>query len=154
MFEIVVTREKSSNNLVTGSISANGERLGACFERDDLKIAAGTYPGFMRYGSVKGFAQGPFGEMGQEGDFLLEIGKVKWSDGKERTNLLFHGGTKPEHSKGCIMLGAVTRDANGKAVLPDKHPLRLLRLRFYGTDTPISSPNKSINIVIKDIATP
>jgi hypothetical protein len=149
-FDIVISREKAENNLVTGTISVNGEVLGTCYEREDLRIAAGTYPGFLRYGSKRGFAQGPNGELGQEGDFLLEIGNVKWSDGKVRTNLLFHGGNKPEHSKGCVMLGAVARGADGKAILPERHPLRKLRFLFYGTDDPTSTPNKQISITIKD----
>jgi hypothetical protein len=149
-FIITIRREHLDGNLLVGSIFVNRERLGPCYERNDVKIAAGIYPCSMRYVSSDGHAQGPFGELAQEGDFLLEIRNVKWSDGRIRKDLLLHAGDKPGQSTGCIMLGAVRRDSHHIAILPPNHPLRLLRLRFYGNDTPVATPDKKVSIVIVD----
>jgi hypothetical protein len=81
-------------------------------------------------------------------DFLLEVSGVKNSAGKARTDIVFHGGTKPQHSKGCILLGPVSRDKNKVGTIGPDHPLRKLRLLFYGTDQPNQSPDKEISIVI------
>jgi len=139
-FNVKLIRKSISNNLVKGKLYVNGEYLGITYENDALKISQGKYPGYLRYVSI-----------GKKGDFLLEIGSVKWSDGKKRTDLLFHGGNKPHHSNGCIMLGGISRDEEGNRYLPENHTLAKLRKAFYGTDTPISSPNKKVTIEIVDV---
>lgn len=146
-FEVVLQRETTEGGLVVGTMTVNGELLGTFMENDDLKITAGTYRGLLRYASSKGFAQGEFGALANEGDFLLEVSGVEG-----RSNILFHTGNKPHHSKGCIMLGGVTRDDNGVGVLSDDHPLRKLRLAFYGADVPNSSP--AVNIVVRVVDAP
>ena len=152
-FAIVIQRQTSTNNLVTGTISLNGTVVGTAYENDDLKIPAGTYKGLMRYTSQKGFVQGEGGAMANEGDFLIEASNV--SDGtRRRTNILLHGGDKPQHSQGCILLGAVGRAPDGHVQVSESHPLRKLRLAFYGTDTPNASPNKAISITILNPPSP
>lgn len=147
-FKIEVFRRNTTGNLVTGTIGVNGQSIGPTYENDELKINSGTYPGYLRYVSSKGHVQGSDGYIGDTGDFLLEIGNVTWSDGTKRTSLLFHGGNKADQSQGCIMLGPVSRDAAGNRVLPPDHALRKLRTLFYGTNDPVSSPNKRISITI------
>lgn len=147
-FKIRIERISVSDNLITGNIFVNDEYLGNCYERFDLRINAGHYPGFMRYVSSKGHVTGPLGHIGNTGDFYMEIGEVKWSDGKNRSNLMFHGGNKPGHSRGCVMLGAVSKDSLGNRFLPKGHLLRLLRIKFYGSEFPNSCPNKNISIDI------
>jgi len=149
-FNILILRQAKDGNLLTGVISVNEKEIGRTYENNELKISAGEYSGKLRYFSKSNHAVGPFGTLGYEGDFLLEIGNVKWSDGKIRTDLLFHGGNKDTLSKGCIMLGAVSKDAHGVRHLPSNHTLVKLRKLFYGTETPISTPNKTINIKIVD----
>ena len=106
-FEITIKRNILNHNTLEGRIFVNGDEIGKTWERYDLRIAHGNYPGNIRYLSENEHAVGPFGDMGFIGDFLLEIGEVTRNDGKKRTNLLFHGGNNWKHSKGCIMLGAV-----------------------------------------------
>src|SRR5690348_2769848 len=99
-FKIEIVRQRTANGLVYGTIGVNDSGIGGAFENADLKIPAGTYRGLLRYWSKKGFAQGPFGSLGREGDFLLEVADVR--DGERaRTNILFHAGNKPHHSAGC-----------------------------------------------------
>ncbi|WP_052593386.1 DUF5675 family protein [Aureispira sp. CCB-QB1] len=150
-FDIKIIRQSVSNNLVKGKLYVNGKYLGTTYENDALKINEGKYSGYLRYISQNGHVQGPLGNISNKGDFLLEVGNVKWSDGKARSNILFHGGNKPHHSKGCIMLGGVPRDSEGNRYLPKDHTLSKLRKEFYGTDTPNSSPNKKITIEIVDV---
>lgn len=147
-FNILIERHKIENDLVYGKISVNDIEIGNCYENNDLKIKAGDYKGVMRYFSPKGFAQNPFGNLGKEGDFLLEVSNVQ-----SRTNILFHTGNKPEHSTGCILLGPVNKTIDGSRYVNEDHPLYKLRILFYGTNTPISSPDKQINITIADIST-
>lgn len=150
-FRIKVFREKASSNLVTGTLVVNNMILGRTYENEKLMIREGTYNGKLRYVSTSGHAVGPLGSIGHSGDFLLEVGDVTWSDGRKRKDLLFHGGNKPQHSKGCVMLGSVSRDKDGKRYLPEGHTLSKLRKEFYGTEPPTSSPNKAIRIEIVDL---
>ena len=152
-FEIVVTRTAVKGGLVSGTISVNGEEIGKTFENAELKIAAGEYKGVLRYSSPSNHAQGPFGSLAKEGDFLLEIAKAEDESGKVKTDVLFHGGNKPHQSRGCILLGSVNRDKQtGGGYIPEGHPLRKLRELFYGTENPTSTPNKEILITIVDKA--
>jgi len=141
-FAIVVVRGRTADGLTHGTLYANGEMLGACFENDRKKIPKGKYNGVLRQSSGKNFVQGPGGKLGTSGDFLLEIAGVK-----DRTDILFHAGTKPEHSDGCILCGgAIQENSTWKA----PEVLRKLRLLFFdGQDSPIMSPSKTITIEIK-----
>ena len=147
-FSIVVDRGEPVSDLVPDQITVNGSAIGGGVENNNVKIPAGTYTGKLRYFSKKGFVQGPLGTIGNVGDFLLEVAGVD-----QRTDILFHGGTKPEHSLGCILLGGVAKDSNGVRFVPDDTTLRKLRLAFYGTDTPTSTPDVDIVIVIRDATT-
>ena len=142
---IVVERERPAGKLLPGQLTVNGEVLGRTYENVDTQILPGEYKGVLRYVSGKNFVQGPIGELGQKGDFLLEV-----SGPAGRTNILFHGGNKAYQSTGCILLGPVGRDPSTlvPTVGPD-HPLRKLRKAFYGSDNPTSTPDKNIIITIK-----
>ena len=150
-FDNLIVSEAVSNNLTKGKLYVNLKYLGETYENDAQKIMAGKYPGNMRYISAIGFEVAPMKTMGYIGDFLLEIGDVEWSDGKNRTNLLFHGGNKPEYSTGCMMLGGVIKDDTGNRHLPEGHTLLKLRKEFYGKNDPNASLNKKITIEIVDI---
>lgn len=146
---IVVQREKVNDGLVTGTIAVNGQIVGRAYENDALKIPAGRYSGILRSFSPEGknFVQGDFGTIGKSGDFLIEVANVPG-----RTAILFHGGNKPHHSRGCILLGPVSKDP--KTHIPHleyDHPLRRLRRLFYGTESPNQTPDKSISIQVNDI---
>jgi hypothetical protein len=144
-FDIVIKRDQVKNNLVYGTISLNGEKIGAAFENNDLKIPAGSYKGTIRYNSGRNFVQSELGSMSKKGDFLLEVSNVP-----NRTAILLHPGNLPKHSLGCILLGPVNKGPDGAVAISNDHPLRKLRLAFYGADEPIASPNKDITITIKD----
>lgn len=148
-FDIRVQRSTAQGNLLKGNLYVNEKYLGETFENDQLKIQPGEYSVIMRYISTNGHVTGPLGSISHTGDFLLEVDNVLWSDGRRRSDILFHGGNKPHLSTGCIMLGAVPKDADGNRFLPENHTLSLLRKEFYGTDLPNSSPNKVVTLVIE-----
>jgi hypothetical protein len=144
---IFVQREKQTGDLVIGNLLVNGHLVGKTYENAALKIAAGLYPGYLRYVSGHNFVQGPFGAIAQQGDFLLEIGNVPG-----RSGILFHGGNKAKHSKGCILLGAVGKDAKThQPVLAPEHPLRKLRSLFYGSESPVASPATNVMIRVVEV---
>lgn len=147
VFYIVIVRQPpdaKDPDAVRGQIAVNSEVIGASLENKKYMIPPGSYNGVMRYVSSHGHVQGPGGEMGNQGDFLIEVANVK-----KRTNILLHGGNKPKHSLGCILLGAVNKTKDGKKFVPDSAPLARLRKLFYGTDSPNSCPNKQILITIR-----
>ena len=144
-FTVVVQRSKTKDNLLTGTITVNGEKIGSTFENGALKIPAGTYKGVLRTTSSKNFVQGPGGKLGRSGDFLLEVSGVP-----KRTDILFHAGNKPEQSEGCIMLGPATRDSKTQEPIAPE-ALRKLRLKFYDdVDAPKMTPDKTITIKVID----
>ena len=149
-FHIVIKRGSAKGHLVPGRIYLNGDLLGTTYERKEVQIPAGDYKGLMRYSSSHHFVQSEHGAMKTDGDFLLEASGVKG-----RSNILLHTGNKPKHSDGCILLGPIST-AHGESgnvyKVGDDSPLRKLRLAFYGTDKPISSPNKSVVISVVDPA--
>jgi hypothetical protein len=148
-FHIVVKRESIEGDLVRGTLYFNGTPLGKTYENNGMKIAASDYKGLLRYKSNHHFVQSAHGAMSEHGDFLIEIAGVKG-----RTNILFHTGNKARHSQGCILLGPIKSVADDKGQITysvsDDSPLRRLRLTFYGTDEPDSSPDKNISISIID----
>jgi Family of unknown function (DUF5675) len=148
-FHIVVKRESVKGDLVQGTLYLNGTPLGKTYENKKFKISANDYRGLLRYRSQHHFVQASHGTMGHRGDFLIEIAGVKG-----RSNLLFHTGNKPSHSQGCVLLGPIKsiaeKDGDISYMVDQDSPLRKLRLMFYGSDEPDSSPDKNISISIID----
>ena len=142
---ILVEREHAQGQLLPGQLSVDGKVIGRTFENVDAQILPGVYRGMLRYVSQNNFVQGDLGRLARKGDFLLEVSGVPGT-----TNILFHGGNKAYQSKGCILLGPVGRDPSTLDVdIGPDHPLRQLRILFYGTDTPTATPDKAIVITIK-----
>ncbi|MCW3104218.1 MAG: hypothetical protein JWO09_2658 [Bacteroidetes bacterium] len=150
-FDILIKRNSIVGNLVYCTIFLNGQEIGTAFENNNLKIPTGTYKGLMRYNSGHDFVQSDLGKMSIKGDFLLEVSNVPGNQIPIlRTDILMHSGNQPKHSKGCILLGPAQKGPDGGAFIDQNHPLRKLRLAFYGTDDPVSCPNKNITITVSD----
>jgi hypothetical protein len=150
---VVIKRTIQKDGLIVGSTLVNSDPLdfesgliGDTYEPKDMLISAGSYSGLLRYWSGHNFVSGPFGTIGKTGDFLLEVKGAQSPSGAAKTNVLLHGGNKAIHSTGCVLLGAVGKDPTGVPVLENEHPLRKLRLAFYGSDAPSSTPNREIVI--------
>lgn len=143
-FKMVVTRGDTKDGLVVGKLTVNGEPMGTVFERADKRMPAGTYKAHLRYESGKNHVQGPGGVLGKRGDFLVELDAITIA-GKKWEFVQFHAGDKPEHSDGCVLGGAATTDNKSKEKIAPE-TLKKLRLKFYGTDTPNSTPNREITV--------
>jgi hypothetical protein len=136
---------------IYGDIGVNNRNIGRFYENPEKRIPKGTYSGFLRYRSDHNFVQSSCGGLSHEGDFLLEVANVTGPNGKGRSNILFHPGYLPSHSAGCVLFGARRFDAQGTPLpLDDDNPLVIIRREFYGTDTPISCPDKSITITVSE----
>ena len=136
---------------IYGDVGVNAQNYGRFYENPTKKIAAGTYRGLLRYQSDHNFVQQSCGQISRKGDFLLEVADVKGSDGKPRTNILFHPGARPSNSAGCVLFGARKFDASGQPLpLDPNDTLVKIRRAFYGTDDPIACPNKFITITIRE----
>lgn len=135
---------------VLGNLTINGTAVGSVVENDALRVKAGEYKGVIRYVSSKNLVQGPLANMSTKGDFLLEVSGVS---GREA--ILFHQGTQPWHSKGCILAGAAQKKKVGdKDVISisDDSTLAKMRQMFYGTSGEANAcPNKTVRVTIKDI---
>ena len=145
-FLVEIARTKTENGLVYGEIRVNNEPIGFTFENAELKIPAGSYKGILRYFSNHNFVQGPFGTLGREGDFLLEVE----DQSHNRTNILLHAGNRPYQSAGCILLGPAETLPNGSVQIDVTHPLYKLRQKFYESDVPTSTPDRAISIKISE----
>ncbi len=138
---------------IFGDIGLNNQNIGRFYENPETKIASGIYKGVLRYESDHNFVLSKCGEISKIGDFLLEVSNVKAENGSSRSAILFHPGFKPSHSKGCVLMGARKRSGDGSLLPLDQNdPLVKLRKEFYGTDNPISCPNKRITITVKDFS--
>ena len=135
---------------VYGDIGVNNQNFGRFYENPDVMIPEGTYKGSLRYESKHDFVVSSCGVAARTGDFLIEVDDVKDASGAANPNILFHPGFLPSHSKGCILFGARKRDAQGNFLpLEPDYPLVRIRKEFYGTDNPVSCPNKVITIVVR-----
>jgi hypothetical protein len=149
-FNIVVQRGKTSDGLIVGKLSVNGQEIGTCYERADKHVPAGTYKAHLRYESEKNHVQGPGGKLGKKGDFLIELDTFTDKSGKKWTVVQFHAGNKAEHSDGCVLGGPATEDPKtGDPIAPEA--LKKLRLLFYdGKDKPTATPDKAITVEFRD----
>lgn len=148
-------RKKDGKEVVTeewaipGKLYLNDKLLGDVVENEAYLIPTGEYRGYIDYFSENGKnnVQGPYGEIAAKGDFRVR------ADVSGRPGILFHQGTKPQHSEGCILAGAAKREkVGGKDYIRmvDDSPLRAMRQAFYGTDgEPKECPSKKIRVVVK-----
>lgn len=154
LFRLGTDRVNDHGNVVErifGDVGVNNKNVGRFYENPFKKIPAGTYRGVLRYRSDHNFVQSSCGQLARTGDFLLEVSDVKSPSGQPRTNILFHPGALPSNSEGCILFGARKLDAKGAPLpLDSSNPLVKIRREFYGTENPVSCPNKRITIVITD----
>lgn len=135
---------------VYGDVGVNNQNFGRFYENPDVMIPEGTYKGALRYHSDHNFVVSSCGIAARSGDFLIEVTGVKDANGGDRSNILFHPGILPSHSRGCVLFGARERDARGNLrPLGANYPLVKIRREFYGTDNPVQCPNKVITIVVK-----
>ena len=65
-----------------------------------------------------------------------------------RTGVQIHTGNVPDDSEGCILVGSKLGD-DLCSVIDSKKAYDALRTAFYGSPNPVSTPNKSITVVVE-----
>lgn len=167
-------KEKPGANVgVEGSLFVNGTRIGKTLENaDSIVIPSGNFRANVITGVKERYAdrlknaqdkaakagkpiptevprknliQGADGVMAEEGDFTVEVLGVEGHSG-----LYLHGGNKPRHSIGCVLLGPVGKNQFGQPTVTLDHPLYILRKLIYGTDKPNATPKKTIAIQVSE----
>ena len=109
METILLTRISQEGKAVRGIMRVNGRDI-ATLENADYIIPVGTYP-------VSVTLSPRFKRM------LPLIGNVPG-----RSGIRFHRGTKPEHSKGCVLVSAVNEQqitAEWLALQASKEPIKI-----------------------------
>ena len=109
MAEIQMRRISRNEKAVRGSMRVNGQDI-ATLENADYIIPVGTYPVFVTFSPR--FQRN-----------LPLIGNVPG-----RSGIRIHRGTKPEHSKGCILVSAAMEQqltAEWLALQASKEPIKI-----------------------------
>ena len=106
---ISLTRTSRDGKAVHGLMRVNGQEV-ATIENDDYIIPCGTYPVRVTW-SPKFKRMLPL---------VLNV--------KGRSGIRFHRGTKPEHSRGCILVSAATEQeltAKWLALQASNEPIKI-----------------------------
>jgi hypothetical protein len=93
------------------------------------RIPAGTYSTILRYDHTDAWRLELTGVPGHE-------------------HIQIHMGNWPSDSTGCILIGKVWK--GGCKIEKSKEAYDALKLAFYGTSAPKSTPNRSVTVRIKD----
>lgn len=136
-FQLTVARKYRDAKCTMGYLEVNSKTTCYTLEppwkdnkTDVSSIPVGKYPATLRYDHTD--------------RWRIELQRVP-----NRTNVQIHIGNYPSNTLGCILVGK-NADVDKCAVLDSTAAYRELKRAFYGSDNPVSSPNKSISVVIKD----
>ena len=138
-FKVSIYREYPGKKCTAGYLAVNGQIITYTVERpwaDNLQnissIPAGTYPAILRYDHTD--------------HWRIELQNVPG-----RTNVQIHVGNEPNQSIGCVLVGLQlnpdTCSIKGGTSAP---AYAALKKAFYGTDQPVSTPNKTISVEVVD----
>lgn len=138
-FSVTIYREYPSQKCTSGYLAVNDNIIAYTLERpwaDNQQnlssIPAGTYPGTLRYD--------------HNDHWRIELQNVPG-----RQNIQIHIGNQPDQSKGCILVGLKLGPDLCSIVGGTSAPAyTALMTAFYGTDSPVSTPDKSISVSVVD----
>ncbi|TWB07182.1 DUF5675 family protein [Bradyrhizobium stylosanthis] len=134
-FELTIARKYRSGVCTSGYLAVDGNIVAYTLELPwqgnvplISSIPDGTYDGILRYD--------------HEDMWRIELTGVPG-----RTNVQIHAGNTPANSEGCILVG-LTLGADLCTVMDSKKAYSALRTAFYGSATPVSTPNKRITVLV------
>lgn len=136
IFELTIERKLSSTNCTMGYLIANGQVICYTLElpwKDNLNniscIPLGTYNGILRYDKTD--------------EWRIQLENVP-----NRTGVQIHMGNYTTQIEGCILVGTSGKIKNC-SVFDSSTAYSKLKEAFYGTNNPISTPNRKITITFK-----
>ncbi len=135
-FNLTIERKLSTDNCTMGYLVISGEVVCYTLElpwkdnRNNIScIPVGTYNGILRYDKKDGW-------------------RVQLENVPGRTGVQIHMGNYTREIAGCILIGT-----DGKiddcSVFNSSKAYSRLKNAFYGTENPVSTPNKTIKITFK-----
>jgi hypothetical protein len=138
-FTLTIARQYSSPVCTSGYLAVNGTIVAYTLElpwRGNQPfisaIPAGTYPGTLRYD--------------HSDQWRIELRHVNGHD-----NIEIHTGNTPGDSQGCIIIGKqLAANLCGIVGGTSRSAYRDLKIAFYGSATPVMTPDKSITVVVQD----
>ena len=135
-FQLTIERKSSTATCTMGYLIANSEVLCYTLElpwADNLNniscIPLGTYSGILRYDKTDGWR--------------IQLEKVP-----NRTGVQIHIGNYTSQIQGCVLVG-LNASVDNCSVQNSTQAYAKLKRAFYGTTSPISTPNKSIQVIFK-----
>lgn len=136
-FKLTIARKYSDKTCTSGYLAVNGKIIAYTLERPwqgnaplISAIPTGAYPGQLRYD--------------HSDHWRIELTGVPGRD-----HVQIHVGNTPVDSVGCILVGSAL-GTDSCSVQNSKKAYDALRTAFYGTPNPVSTPNKTITVVVED----
>ncbi len=138
-FKVTIYREYPGNKCTSGYLAVNGQIIAYTLERpwadnnqNISSIPAGTYPATLRYDHADAW-------------------RIELQNVPGRTNVQIHIGNEPDQTKGCILVGLqLGSDLCSIVGGTSARAYAALKRAFYGTDNPVSTPDKSITVQVLD----
>jgi hypothetical protein len=135
-FRLTIARKYKSNTCTSGYLAVDGKVTAHILElpwRGNApfisSIPDGTYGGVLRYDKPD--------------KWRIELTGVPG-----RAGVQIHTGNTPDDSEGCILVGVKLGD-DLCSVIDSKKAYDALRSAFYGSPDPVSTPNKTITVVVE-----
>ncbi|WP_128946237.1 DUF5675 family protein [Bradyrhizobium zhanjiangense] len=135
-FHLTIARKYKGSNCTSGYLAVNGSIIAYTLELPwkgnaplISSIPDGTYAGTLRYDHPD--------------KWRIELTGVPG-----RNQIQIHTGNTPDDSEGCILVGALLGN-DYCSVLESKKAFEALRVTFYGSAYPISTPDKRITVKVE-----
>jgi hypothetical protein len=137
-FTVTIHREYSDANCTSGYLAVNGTIKAYTLEKPwrgnaplISAIPGGRYSAILRYDHSDQW-------------------RIELKDVPDRTNVQIHTGNVPDNSEGCILIGKeLGGDLCSIKAGTSAPAYRDLKNAFYGTPNPISTPDKTIVVVVE-----
>lgn len=135
-FGLTIARKYKSAECTSGYLAVNGNIIAYTLELPwqgnaplISAIPDGTYGGTLRYD--------------HSDKWRIELTGVP-----NRTSVQIHTGNTPDNSEGCILVG-LRLGADLCSVIDSKKAFDALRTAFYGSNNPVSTPDKIITVIVE-----
>jgi len=137
-FNLLIQRKYQGKDCTSGYLAINGQTRMVALERpwqgnapEISSIPAGTYRGILRYDKSDAW-------------------RIQLEGVPGRTGVQIHVGNVVVQSKGCILVGSHLKTGSLCQVEGSMLAYQALKKAFYGTETPVATPDKTISVTLVD----